>query len=303
MNNPYQYINSNQIADLEPRERTAWGEHWRVEFPSAYATRYLGDSRVSGEYFFPRGKSRAPLALLVHGMGDRSVLPCRLIARDLAKAGVASFILYLVWHSQRATPAIKTHYPNLSNQEWDETYKLSVTDIRQTLDWAATRPEIIPDQLFILGISFGSFVTSIALAVDPRLKKGVLVECGGNSDKITRYSLMLRWRYKIKPAIYTQSQNEYRLYLNEVARCGWDKVEASKTSYLTDPLTFAENLKSRPLMLLNASWDEMIPKTATCDLWESLGRPPIHWYPATHASLWLWYPLFRHKITSFMAEA
>jgi dienelactone hydrolase len=300
MNNPYQYVSAKSQACVMPREQTALWDCSRVDFASAFVTRFLGDTHIIGDYFFPRGRAKAPLAILIHGMGDRSAIPCRMIAKDLAKEGIASFILYLVFHSLRAPDSIKTRYPNLTGDEWFESYKVSVTDVHQILDWAVTRPEIIHSQISVLGISFGSFVTSIAMALDKRLGKGILVECGGNSDKITKNSLMLRWRYKQKLAVYNQNQTAYSQYLSEVVKRGWDNVETSKSSYLTDPLTFTSNLKDRPLMLLNAAWDEMIPKSATCELWESLGKPPIHWYPATHAGLWIWYPLFRNKITGFL---
>jgi dienelactone hydrolase len=300
MFNPYQYANSSHPVTLLPQEQNALWNHCRVELASAFSTRYLGDTKIIGEYFFPKGQTKAPLAILIHGMGDRSTIPCRMIARDLAKQGVASFILYLVFHSARAPESIKTRYPNLSAEEWDESYKVSVTDVRQILDWADTRSEIVHSQISLLGISFGSFVTSIAMALDKRVKKGILVECGGNSDKITRHSLLLRWRYRLDPATYRRNQAAYTQYLREVSSLGWDKVVAAKSSYLTDPLTFVDSLRGRPLMLLNATFDEMIPKAATGELWESLGKPPIYWYPATHASLWIWYPLFRKKITAFI---
>jgi hypothetical protein len=300
MINPYQYVSANNQVSVDPKEQTPLWSHSRVEFASSYPTRHLGDTKIMGEYLFPRGWARAPLAILVHGMGDNSIIPCRMIAKDLAKVGVASFILYLVFHSVRAPDSIKTRYPNLSSEEWDESYKISVTDVHQILDWAGRRPEIIQSQISMLGISYGSFITSIAMALDKRVTKGILVECGGNSDKITRHSLLLRWRYKMGGEVYRKNQAAYLQYLGEVSRHGWDKVEPSRISYLTDPLTFAGQLKNRDLLLLNAAFDEMIPKTATNELWESLGKPQIHWYPATHASLWIWYPFFRNKITAFL---
>jgi hypothetical protein len=53
-------------------------------------------------------------------------------------------------------------------------------------------------------------------------------------------------------------------------------------------------------MMLNALWDEMIPRVATIDLWEAYGKPIIKWYPATHASIWLWYPLMGPRIAGFL---
>ena len=65
-------------------------------------------------------------------------------------------------------------------------------------------------------------------------------------------------------------------------------------------MTFAHLLQQRPLLMINALWDEFIPKEATLDFWEACGKPNISWYPGTHASIWLWYPLILRQITSFI---
>jgi hypothetical protein len=68
-------------------------------------------------------------------------------------------------------------------------------------------------------------------------------------------------------------------------------------------MTFAHRLRKRPVLMLNARWDEAIPKEATLDFWEAAGKPPITWFPATHPSIWLWYPLIRAKILGFIKSA
>lgn len=32
-------------------------------------------------------------------------------------------------------------------------------------------------------------------------------------------------------------------------------------------------------------------------------QPPIAWYPATHTTIWLWYPVISRKITDFLKSA
>jgi cephalosporin-C deacetylase-like acetyl esterase len=303
MINPYIYTKQNNGVNCQLKEHTALWTHYSVDIPSALSAEYLGNNRIKGEYLFPKNASRAPLAILVHGMGDRSIYPCKLIARTLAKNGIACFILYLVFHTRRMPEAIKGKYPKLTAQEWFESYQISVTDIRQVIDWASTRPEIIQERVSIVGISFGGFISSIAMALDTRLRSGVFIVSGGNSDKITKHSLLLRWQYKINLTEYRRNQESYKQYLTEVAEKGFENVIPGKSSYLTDPKTFATYLRHRPVMMLNALWDEMIPKVATLDLWEAYGKPPIKWYPATHASIWLLYPLMGPGIVSFIKSS
>jgi hypothetical protein len=55
--------------------------------------------------------------------------------------------------------------------------------------------------------------------------------------------------------------------------------------------------------MINALWDQAIPREATDDFWEAAGKPPITWFPATHPTIWLWYPFIRHKIVRFLQSA
>ncbi|MDP2932093.1 MAG: hypothetical protein Q8O05_06335 [Chloroflexota bacterium] len=73
-----------------------------------------------------------------------------------------------------------------------------------------------------------------------------------------------------------------------------------RSAYLDDPLTFARYLRQRPVLMLNARWDEFVPRGATLDLWAASGQPPIAWYPATHTSIWAFYPLISRRITGFL---
>jgi cephalosporin-C deacetylase-like acetyl esterase len=303
MINPYSYNRTNDGYNICLKEETSFWSLYSIDFPSARYLECLGTNRVIGEYYYPKGLKKAPLAILIHGMGDRSVVPCRMLAHTFAKKGIASFVLYLVFHKKRVPDSIKGKYPSLSAEEWFESYQLSVVDICQIIDWAAKREEIVQNKISIVGISFGGMISAIAMGLENRIKAGVFIVTGGNSDKITRHSFLLRHVYKQDPDEYQRNQESYNLYLTEVKEKGFEKATAAKNSYLTDPLTFAQNLRDRPILMVNALWDEMIPRVATKDLWKYCGEPSISWYPATHASIWMWYPLMGRRISSFLKSS
>lgn len=206
MINPYEYSPNSDGTKCELEEETTLYSHFSVNLPSAISGEYLGNNRIIGEYVFPKNREKAPLALLIHGMGNRSVVPCKMLSLTLAKQGIASFVLYLVFHSKRSPEAIKRKYPRLSAEEWFESYQISVTDIRQVLDWAESRSDIIADKISIAGISFGGIISAIAMGLDERIKAGVLIVSGGNSDKITRDSLLMRWQYHITKDEFRHNQ-------------------------------------------------------------------------------------------------
>ena len=174
-----------------------------------------------------------------------------------------------------------------------------VTDVYQVLDWASTVPKLIRTDSH-RRYQFRQFYFFHQYGSDNRIKAGILIVSGGNSDKLTRHSFLLRRQYKLSSVDYEKNQEAYFKYLSEVAEKGFENVTALKSSYLTDPMTFSSYLRGRPLLMINAMWDEMIPKESTLDLWESCGRPPIKWYPATHASIWAWYPVIGQRISEFL---
>ena len=140
------------------------------------------------------------------------------------------------------------------------------------------------------------------MGIDERIKAGVFVTTGGNAEVIT-------WTNKVKAirkgATCTQAEcrdihSHYPLYLAEVANNGFENVIPVKECFLNDPLTFASYLRERPVLMLNALWDEVVPRKATVDFWKRCDKPPIVWLPASHATIWLWYPLISRKIVRFL---
>ncbi len=302
--NPYSYLNGEPHFNLHLREATSKWLHYNVDFPSAHPTRYEENNTVRGEYFQPRNADGAPLAILIHGWGDHSVIPCKLMARALVKRGIACFILYLVFHSSRMPEVVKNRLPNLTPEEWFEGYQVSVTDVRQVVDWASDRDEIDEGQIAAIGISLGGIISAIAMGIDKRISAGVLLVSGGNSEKMMWLckSNAMKGEYSRTESEYQQLQDSYMQYLAEVAEKGFENVEPPRKSFLTDPMTFAYLLRERPVLMVNALWDEFIPREAVLDFWEASGRPAIAWFPTNHSGIWLLYPLIRRKITRFLTS-
>ena len=302
--NPYSYPRVEPCFDLHLEETNRKWLRYVVDFPIARPTPYKENNTAHGEYFRPRKGHNGSLAILLHGWGDTSVIPCRLLARALVKRGTACFVLYLPFHSKRMPPSIRARITRLTPEEWFEIYQTSVIDVRQVVDWAGNSAGLNAEQIGLVGISFGGFISAIAMGIDKRIRAGVFLVSGGNSEKIGQESKIsaLGKRYQRPEAEYNQIQNSYTSYLAEVAKKGLENVTPERKNFLADPLTYARYLQQRPLLMINALWDEFIPKEATLDFWQACGKPPIMWLPATHTTIWLYYPLIRHKIARFLSR-
>jgi esterase/lipase len=299
--NPYRYKNGNIKANLQLKETTSKWLRYAVDFPTAYPI-YNENSDVLGEYFQPRNAKNVPLAIIIHGWGDRSAMPCQWLARSLVKKGYAAFIMYLIFHSSRITKTIASHMPYPNTEDWFEIYRASVIEVRQVLDWANSRPELDTERIAALGISLGGFVSEIAMALDKRIKAGVFMVAGGNSEIITwntRSEAVIRGHGCTREEC-REIHSSFPQYLSEVAERGIDNVVPLTHCFLTDALTFAPYLRERPVLMLNAKGDKTVPTEATLDFWEACDKPPIKWLPGSHITFWLWYPVIAKEITRFL---
>ena len=121
---------------------------------------------------------------------------------------------------------VRKRMPALSSEEWFEGYRMSVIELRQIVDWVRSRPEINHEQIAVMGISLGGFISAIAMGIDERLRAGVFIAMGGNSEVITWKSKADTFR---KGSICTKAEcrqvhTYYPQYLAEVAEKGFQDV-------------------------------------------------------------------------------
>jgi dienelactone hydrolase len=145
-----------------------------------------------------------------------------------------------------------------------EAVTQTVLDLRVATAWLASRPELDPKRLGITGTSLGSFVSALTGQMEPRLERVcVLLGGGGFIDGYANHPLARPW-------------------LNLYEGLGGSKEVLRKAIAPIDPITRADKLKERKLLILAASKDEIVPPSMARMLWEASGRQKIHWYDAGH---------------------
>ena len=303
--NPYDYRRSEADFTVGVEKANSRWSRSSVKFVTAAPAAHDESRIVKGEYLRPLRVNNAPLAIILHGLGDHTVFPCRLLSRSLVSRGIACLILYSVFHSSRMSEDMKRRAPDLTCEEWLECYRTSVIEVRQAVDWVSSRPEINREQIAVVGISLGGFVSAIAMGVEERLKAGVLITMGGNA-------ITIAWKSKADTfrKSYTCTEEEcrrvhaqYPQYLAEVTEKGFENVTPFKQCFLSDTLTFGHRLKGRPILMVNARWDKYIPRQAALEFWEECGRPEIIWLPAGHVTIWGLYPVISKNVARFIGSS
>ena len=78
--NPFSYTAGPADFNLRLVKQNKHWRHYLVDFPVVSANHYPGAETALGEYFEPTRKNNVPLAILIHGWGDHSVLPFKWMA-------------------------------------------------------------------------------------------------------------------------------------------------------------------------------------------------------------------------------
>jgi dienelactone hydrolase len=304
VNGPFEYTNLQPGFTLREADSNGIWRHYHAEFRIAFPGLWHNRDTAYGEYYRSSVPDKCPFAVLVHGWGDRSLVPMTALAKDLARNGIHAFVLYLPFHSRRMPKEMQRRRLSLTDDEWFAGYRIGVTDIRRVVEWSGDQAEVDHSRVCVIGLSLGSFMGAFAMAVDPRIKGGVFIVGGGNSGKIAQLSRMtlLHRRYRMARDVFEENQRLYHAYLNEVEAKGLENVEPARRTYLIDPLTYAQRLKDRPLLMINARWDGFIPRESTIEMWQAVGRCPLVWLPATHSTIWVFYRRIANYLLNFVKD-
>lgn len=214
------------------------------------------DIEVTGLLALPgKGKAPFPTVILMHGIGDRKTVDyIEAGNKYLLDAGYAVLRLDISNHGDR----FKYDYDfdlTAGYRYWTrDIISQTVFDLRRAVDFINTRDELDHERIGYYGISLGGIIGTIFCSVEERVKVPVIVLAGG--------SLNLMF--------------------------GIDALSNDTKDYLSiiDPINFVEMISPRPLLMINAENDDVVPAITSKLLFKAAKEPKkIIWYPAKHHDL------------------
>ena len=237
-------------------------EVFDVTFPSAVVSPHPANNTVHCEYFRPEAPGRHP-AVVVLDILDGKQLVSRGKALWLAQNDIPALVVILPYYGPRRPPGTpRMISPDVSASL--DNVRQAVLDCRRAAAWLGTRPEADPDRLGIVGTSLGSFMSALTAESEPRLKTVCLLLSGGG---------LVDAFYDHPKAAPVAAALHLFGFTKDYLR---NKIAAA------DPLTYADRLKAKRLLLIGASRDDVVPPVALTRLWEATGKPKIVWFDATH---------------------
>ena len=193
-----------------------------------------------------------PVIIFLHGIGDYK-------DRDYMEQGhqfmvdssYAVFRIDAANHGDRKVHDYEYDFVDGYRYRTRNMIAQTVFDLRRAVDFLKTRPEIDSGRIGFMGISLGGIIGTVFCGVDERIKVPVIALAGGG----------LHLAFKMQAAA-----EETQIYFS-----------------IIDPINFVEKISPRPLLMLNAANDEVVPPITSKLLYKKAGEPKkIIWYPTRH---------------------
>ncbi len=247
-------------------------------------------NRAYAYYFRPSKNKKRKLCIITHGHGERGRTATIYFARELARAGFPAVFLTLPFHGKRQVEGIAEGEGIfvLDSVGMLMRFRQAVSDLRTLADFAERGLFGEIDEISVLGLSIGGMIATVAMGVDERFKKGVFILAGGDIEGIFWKSFSMRLMRKY---VYAVAKNQ------DISR---EREEYANISRLYDPLTFAEFIPPREVIMFNGYLDPIIPGFASRKLFEKISTARITYLPFGHGTILAFRKLMLHRIIRFL---
>ncbi|RLD65734.1 MAG: hypothetical protein DRI95_08035 [Bacteroidetes bacterium] len=213
----------------------------------------IHNKKVSALLSIPKNIEKPmPVVILLHGVGDRKTVDYIETGHEyFIKSGYAVFRIDIANHGDRKEDEYEVSFTDGYKYWTRDLITQTVFDLRRGIDLLSTISEIDSTRIGFYGISLGGFTGTVFCAVDKRVKVPVLALAGGGLNVMF----------------------------------GLDALSDEALDYVSiiDPINFVEMINPRPLLMINAENDDIVPPFLSKRLFEKAkGTKEIIWYNAKH---------------------
>jgi dienelactone hydrolase len=261
----------SQAAVLAPPPKIAFPDWHEVDetdssiiyqesFPSAIISPYPENNTVSLKVFIPTERqSGVPVVLITHYWGAKDLRAEEALAEDLNDRGIGAAIMTLPYHLSR-TPAGHGS-GDLAIVPDPERLVLTMLqceqDVRRSLDFLDSRPEVKHGGYGLVGTSLGAIVSGLVYAIEPRVHDAAFLVGGVDLARILwTSSRVVQVREQLKKA-------------------GWTEDRIRKVLAPVEPLSYLPRQTPCSTFVIYGRFDTVVPNECTRELIEHLASPDV----------------------------
>ena len=230
-------------AKLEPLDESADHRRFKLAYDSAH------DQRVTAILSLPlRFAAPFPAVLLMHGSGGHKDSDYIKAASFMLTAqGYATISVDSQYRGDRKRADVKGELLNPDSFRMRDAWVQTVVDLRRAVDYLESRTDIDASRIGYLGFSMGGMLGACLGGVEARVSCFLLAVPGGGLVKIAQEldkhpALKVYWPVTLTPEVMKRVE-EFAL--------------------VCDPIHFVGKILPRPLLILVARHDELIPPEAS----------------------------------------
>ncbi len=276
--------------DAPVRQATApsLAEEKELEKHSSYVIKEItlnvsSERTIRAQYYLPKARKnhpKMPAIVILPIMGGDTYPLEAIFASSFANHGYACIIPH--------RPNIKDEIKNL--EDIDPLLRHSSHDVSRAIDWLETQPNIDSDRVGLFGISLGAIRGTLVMAMDKRIRAGVLGLGGGDLPYILTHSSEKR----------LAAARDKILARNNLSL---EEGEARLRESITyDPLALAPSVDPSRVMMVIAAWDTVIPPKKSWELRRKLGNPEAIELWSGHYSSVIHIPYLRQASCRFFKK-
>lgn len=277
------------------------GKNYRCNY-LRYDTRYKkaakGTQEVEVYNFQPKGDVRAS-AIIMQGLGSRNVKFLLWMATHLSSAGISSSVIIPPGNYTR----VEDKSVSGKNYLWPDlnlmvpTWENAVVDVMTTIDLLQQEGLWLENNCLV-GYCLGGMISCIVSAIEKRINETILVATGGHMGMIMHESRTTKFARKLMKNGYgddyylNDKEKIYATYEEQMPRINRmtlkEIIESEDIHPLLkiDPLAYAHLLSQSRTTIIDAYFDETLPKPTRKLLFEQLEDAKKYVTPFSHGT-WL----------------
>jgi hypothetical protein len=278
---------------------TRFHEIVNLTFPSAGANGEPGNE-VRAVYYKSLTPGAKKLVIVLPIWGTSTYPPSRISSGYARRSSGDANIIWVLGNTPLfpwiglSTTSSEEQFVQMATDS-AERYRTAVIDMRRLLDWAEGQHDIDASRIAMVGFSMSALVAATLLGNDDRVSAAVLMMGAANLADVF--------------AMCAKSAGEVRQHV--LSTYGWslDRYHAFFDDLFgpADPASYARRYDPHEIMMIDAAFDDCMPRSSRDALWEATGHPQRITLLARHRSGFysltpLGLNLVRRKIYAFLDD-